>query len=466
MLVKRRHSRPIPEDASLFEKAGKRYARWTLASGRAVTRPLNRKGDRVVQESRCWYVRLRHPETGRWKEWRAYLDRQASQALEIEILKKIERGEVGLIGRATAHRKTGIEEHLRAFEVHLEDKGNTQDHIDKTLARCRRIIKEMEAKVVADITAEGVDSTLAGFRRSGMSLSTSNGYFRAMRTFCRWLVRTKRTGENPVAGLSCLKVTEADRKRRRRPLSDEEVARLFATTRKSPEPFMGLSGPDRAMLYLVAVNTGLRASELASLTPESFELDAAQPLVCCRAGYTKNGDEAELPLRQDVVAMLRDWLADKAAGEPVWPGKWASQRHGAEMIRIDQTAADVDYEDERGRVADFHALRHTFISNLARAGVHPRNAQALARHSTIDLTMNVYTHVSMNDLVRDVESLPALGADKSAASSAAGQEKPAADTTAQPSDSPDVPEELTELASNWDSLPDHVRNAIVSLARV
>jgi site-specific recombinase XerD len=49
-------------------------------------------------------------------------------------------------------------------------------------------------------------------------------------------------------------------------------------------------------------------------------------------------------------------------------------------------------------VVDFHALRHTFISNLARAGVHPRNAQALARHSTIDLTMNVYTHVAMDDL--------------------------------------------------------------------
>ena len=52
------------------------------------------------------------------------------------------------------------------------------------------------------------------------------------------------------------------------------------------------------------------------------------------------------------------------------------------MIRIDLAAAKVDYENTQGCVADFHALRHTFISNLARAGVHPRNAQALARHST------------------------------------------------------------------------------------
>ncbi len=36
---------------------------------------------------------------------------------------------------------------------------------------------------------------------------------------------------------------------------------------------------------------------------------------------------------------------------------------------------------------DFHALRSTLSSNLAAADVHPRTAQELLRHSTIDLTM-------------------------------------------------------------------------------
>ena len=112
-------------------------------------------------------------------------------------------------------------------------------------------------------------------------------------------------------------------------------------------------------------------------------------------------------------------------------------------------------------------MRHTFISNLARAGVHPRNAQALARHSTIDLTMNVYTHVSMNDLGRDVESLPALDmakGDTAAESWAAATEESVAET-AQPVPATSVSAELSNLASNWDSLPDHIRNVIVSLAR-
>lgn len=209
------------------------------------------------------------------------------------------------------------------------------------------------------------------------------------------------------------------------------------------------------MLYVVAVNTGLRASELASLTPKSFELDDDHPMVRCQGGYTKNGAEAMLPIRSDVADMLRQWLMTKPAREPVWPGKWACQRHGAEMIRIDLTAADIEYEDAHGRVADFHALRHTFISNLARAGVHPRNAQALARHSTIDLTMNVYTHVSMTDLASDVENLPAMDETP---------EKPELTPEPQPSATPDSSADLATLLGNWDSLPGHIRAAISTLA--
>ena len=453
MLVKRRHCRPIPKGATIFENSGRKYARWVSASKKTKTQPLNRKGNRVVDESRCWYVRFRHPDTGKWKEWKAYHDRQSSQVMEVKILKQLERGQAGLIDRTAAHRKTTIEAHLNAFEAHLEDKGNTQEHIDKTLSRCRRIIDDMGANVATDITAEGVDSSLVNFRRAGMSLSTSNGYFRAMRTFCRWLLRTRRIGENPITEMSCIRVRDADRKRRRRNLSDAEMQSLVDAARKSQKPFMGLSGPDRAMLYIVAVNTGLRASELASLTPDSFELDIERPIVRCQGGYTKNGAEAVLPLRRDLGKMLMEWLADKPAGLSVWPGKWASHRHGAEMIRIDLAAALVDYENTQGRVADFHALRHTFISNLARAGVHPRNAQALARHSTIDLTMNVYTHVNINDLADDIEALPAV----------TGKH---IEIRPQLATEPAITDKLAYLNSNWDSLPEHIRGAISTLAGV
>ncbi|MBA3481977.1 MAG: tyrosine-type recombinase/integrase, partial [Pirellulales bacterium] len=62
--------------------------------------------------------------------------------------------------------------------------------------------------------------------------------------------------------------------------------------------------------------------------------------------------------------------------------------------------------DADGRVFDFHALRHQFITSLAAAGVHPKVAQTLARHSTIDLTMNRYTHLLHTDLAGALETVP------------------------------------------------------------
>ena len=67
--------------------------------------------------------------------------------------------------------------------------------------------------------------------------------------------------------------------------------------------------------------------------------------------------------------------------------------------------ADIPYEDRSGAVFDFHALRHQFLTNLQRAGVHPKIAQALARHSTITLTMDVYSQVSDSEARAGVEAL-------------------------------------------------------------
>jgi hypothetical protein len=46
------------------------------------------------------------------------------------------------------------------------------------------------------------------------------------------------------------------------------------------------------------------------------------------------------------------------------------------------------FRDDANRVFDFHSLRHQNVSNLAVAGVHPKIAQTLARHSTITLTLD------------------------------------------------------------------------------
>ena len=70
--------------------------------------------------------------------------------------------------------------------------------------------------------------------------------------------------------------------------------------------------------------------------------------------------------------------------------------------------AGIPKKDSRGWTVDVHAMRHTFGTMLSRGNVAPRVAQAAMRHSTIDLTMNVYTDPQLLDVAGALERLPAL----------------------------------------------------------
>ncbi|MCE9590021.1 MAG: tyrosine-type recombinase/integrase [Planctomycetes bacterium] len=57
---------------------------------------------------------------------------------------------------------------------------------------------------------------------------------------------------------------------------------------------------------------------------------------------------------------------------------------------------------------DIHARRHTFGTHLAKAGVPPRTAMEAMRHSTIDLTMSVFTDPALLDVAGAVEAMPSF----------------------------------------------------------
>ena len=72
-------------------------------------------------------------------------------------------------------------------------------------------------------------------------------------------------------------------------------------------------------------------------------------------------------------------------------------------------------------IVDFHALRQSFITLLASSGVHPKLAQQLARHSTITLTMDRYSHCKLRDLTTAVGTLPSLAPKSTVTISATSQ---------------------------------------------
>lgn len=96
--------------------------------------------------------------------------------------------------------------------------------------------------------------------------------------------------------------------------------------------------------------------------------------------------------------------ADLAAARETWVSEAKTSRECAEREASDF----LTYVDEDGAFADFHANRHTFISNLGKAGVPLTDAQKLARHSDPKLTSNIYTHLEVHDLAAAIGMLPDL----------------------------------------------------------
>jgi integrase len=259
---------------------------------------------------------------------------------------------------------------------------------------------------MADITVDRVLAVLAEIKRRGRAPQTCNGYLASMKSFATWLLLDKRMEHNPLLAVRGMN-TKVDRRHDRRALTADELARLIRAAAEGGD-VEGLTGEQRAWLYRLAGYTGLRSAELASLTPASFRLDAATPTVRVAAAYSKRRRDDVVPLHPSLVEPLRDWLAGKPADEQLWPGKWSKLRRGARMMRHDLFAAGIEYRDSDGRYADLHSLRATFITLLARSGVHPSVAQRLARHSTIRLTMDIYTKTTPEEAAQGVAALPPL----------------------------------------------------------
>ncbi len=400
-----------------------------------VFRTSYRDRDGQKRQASKWYIELRdHLQTVR--RFPGFVDKSATEALGQQIKKLIEcRGageplnpalcrwlsqtpqtlrqrfvEIGLLDAERASGGKPLSEHLTDFEKFLIAKGNTPDHVSLVVSRARRTIEGCKFFYWMDLSASKVQRYLAGLRettkdetgsvKKGISAQTFNFYLQALKEFCRWMVQDRRASESPVQHLKGLNV-RTDRRHDRRALSPDEIRLLLETATTQPERF-AMTGQERAMLYQLAVETGLRANELRTLKVSSFDFDNCSVVV--EAAYSKHRRRDVLPLRPDTANKLREFFKNKlpsalAFNMPEKPAK---------MFKADLEAAGIAYVDESGRYADFHSLRHTTGSLLACAGVHPKVAQSIMRHSDINLTLSRYTHTLSGQETQAVESLPDL----------------------------------------------------------
>lgn len=55
-----------------------------------------------------------------------------------------------------------------------------------------------------------------------------------------------------------------------------------------------------------------------------------------------------------------------------------------------------------------HVCRHTYCSNMAKSGMNPKTLQYLMEHSDIAVTLNVYTHVGLEDAEKELQKMQGL----------------------------------------------------------
>ncbi len=252
-------------------------------------------------------------------------------------------------------------------------------------------------------TAKQAVAIAAGLR--GFGLNTMNHYLGACKAFSAWCAGPigRRLAADPLAALQAWNA-DTDRRLIRRALTEAQFEAFVEAAAAGPT-FRGITGPQRLVLYTFAANTGLRAAELASLTPQSFSWSHESATVTVEARVSKRRREDIIPLRADVAEMMRQYVVPLDSKEPLWPGRWHLE--AATMVRIDLQAAGVPFE-EGGRVVDFHALRSMLASYLAAGGIHPRIAQELMRHSDLRLTLGIYTDLGVLDVRGALDALPPL----------------------------------------------------------
>ena len=393
-----------------------------------VTDPATGKKSKTL--SKKWYARYVDAD-GIQRRVALAADKKVAQKMLADLIEKTERGITD--DPFAAALKKPVDEHLDEFEQHLILKNNTAEHVTQTINQIKVYLEETEPRTIAQINLASVEKFLSSLRQSrNVSLSTCNHYTRAIKSFCNWLVKNDRLIRHPLLALGLFNA-DTDPRHARRPLSPEEFEYILEAAAKGGT-VEGITGKDRRLFYILAAWTGFRKGELGSVTLRHFKLDGEYPTLTIRASYSKRKHEDTQFLHPDVVAEFNVWVDERnpAPDEILFPVSdkscpferktsvmvekdlasarfvWINEANSDEERAARESSDFLKYVDSHGKYADFHGLRHTFVTNLARANVSPKMAQTLARHSDIKLTMSIYSHVAPVEQAAAIRSLPGL----------------------------------------------------------
>jgi integrase len=252
--------------------------------------------------------------------------------------------------------------------------------------------EKLALRVLADLDSNAilgrVESALREIRKGGLTSKTCRNRAEALKSFTRWCVRLAYLENDPLKRLTQYDPSPTTL---RRPLTADECARLIQA---APE--------DRALLYMTALASGFRAGELRSL--RVADLDTVNNGLHLNENFAKNRRGCFQPLPCGLVDELAAAVAGKGGEDTLFNFR---PRDITKYMDLDIGAANIPKRGPGGLVC-FHSLRHTFICQLLEHGAGAKEAQDLARHQSLAMTMSQYAVSSLKRRRELAESLGEL----------------------------------------------------------
>jgi integrase/recombinase XerD len=253
-----------------------------------------------------------------------------------------------------------------------------------------RLRRSPSALTMEDLSPAVVTDFLEHLGRDRHNASrTRNARLAAIHAFAQFVAL-----EEPAYALLCQRLLAIPNRRFERKviafLTPAEAAALLA----APDPSTWIGLRDRVLL-LVALQTGLRVSELIGLRREDLTLGPGGHLRCTGKGRK----ERCTPLRCEVASALEAWLRRHPGrpADPVFPGPRGAplSRDAVERLvaRHAQVAA-AHCDSLRGKRVTPHVLRHTTAMDLLTHGIDRAVIALWLGHESVETTQ-MYLHADL-----------------------------------------------------------------------
>jgi len=269
--------------------------------------------------------------------------------------------------------------------------------------------KERLGKTPSQLRIEDLDTPfiglfldhLEGARKN--SARTRNVRLGAIHSFFRYVA-----SEEPAHALDCQRILAVPNKRhQQRPidfLNREEIDALLA----APNLSTWMGRRDRALL-LVAVQTGLRVSELIGLNCQDVVLGTGAHVRCLGKGRKQRCT----PLRPETAKMLDAWLRELHGlpGDPLFPSirRDRLSRDAVERLITKYThLAAQTCASLKGKRVSPHVCRHSAAMDLLHHGVDRSVIALWLGHESAETTQ-MYLHADMRLKERALSRIDPLG---------------------------------------------------------